>query len=504
MLPISELLLNESMITDILTELQNYFENFDLKIKNGQKNVSFDTVLKSIHLLSPIILASNGQNQHRYSYIGLRPIASICGDAKGTKIELLFEHKKRSQLYDYDVFEFIEMLFQNIQSPTQPFFTGGVIGVLPYRYNLKKNFSYHYQMQAAKNLVIHEKAFFYIITTLLVYDHYESCIFFCFPQSDTAADDLVSSIETQLQQNDDLYQKKPTHPCSSKYDYHLQPQIDFSTYKNQIEKALYHLKYGNIYQVNIACLFQAQLPDHFSTFDFFCFLQKRFASPYGGYFAFDETQLISNSPECFLRYDALGRIISTFPIKGTAKRHFDKQQDSLLANQLVQSVKDSAEHIMIVDLERNDLSKIAQPKSVKVSEYKVLHSFATVHHLISKIEAHVKKNISLQQIIDATFPTGSITGAPKKRALEIIDEIETFERDFYTGSLGYIGYDNSFCFNVLIRTAECFQNQLFLKLGSGIVIDSTPLQEYDEILAKGLAFSSLLDEYRCDTCNSRI
>ncbi len=499
MLPIAKLRANATMITDILTELQNYFENFDLQVKTGQKNISFDTVLNGIHHLSPITLASNGQNPHRYSYVGLKPIASVCGDAKGSQIELHTEHKKRNQLYPYDVFEIIEMLFQNMKNQAQPFFTGGAIGVLPYRYNLKKNFSYHYQKQVKTRPVIHEKAFFYIITILLVYDHHESCIFFCFNKNDTVASDFVSSIETQMQKEDGKSRSMLFHKLNSHHDYHLQAQVDFADYQRQVEKVLHSLKYGDIYQVNIACLFQVQLSDHFSAFDFFCFLQKQFASPYGGYFAFDEIQLISNSPECFLRYDSLSRTISTFPIKGTAKRHLDEQQDRVLAHQLVQSIKDSAEHIMIVDLERNDLSKIAQPKSVKVSEYKMLHSFATVHHLISTIEAKVKEDISLQQIIDATFPTGSITGAPKKRAIEIIDEIETFERGFYTGSLGYIGYDNSFCFNVFIRTAECFHNQLFLKLGSGIVIDSTAAKEYDEILAKGLAFSSLLHEYQGDT-----
>ena len=195
---------------------------------------------------------------------------------------------------------------------------------------------------------------------------------------------------------------------------------------------------------------------------------------------------MSNSPERYL--DINGRHIETRPIKGTRKRGKNLEEDKRLIVELKNSEKDKAEHLMIVDLERNDLGRIAKFNSVNVSEFEIIETYANVHHMVSTVEALVDDKYDCIDCIKNSYPGGSITGAPKIRSMEIIDELEPTYRSVYTGSIGYIDISGDIDLNIAIRTAILKDGFLNFQVGGGIVFDSDPEDEYIETIVKAESF----------------
>jgi len=202
--------------------------------------------------------------------------------------------------------------------------------------------------------------------------------------------------------------------------------------------------------------------------------------------------VLSSSPERFLRYEPRGRLIETRPIKGTRPRGRDGAEDRALAAALEASEKDRAENLMIVDLERSDLGRVAEIGSVVVPRLWQLESYATVHHLTSTVRARLGADCDIVDLLRATFPGGSITGAPKIRAMQIIDELEPVARGVYTGAIGYIRFDGSMDLNVAIRTMVLKDGLASFHVGGGIVADSDPAMEYEETLHKGAGMARVL------------
>jgi para-aminobenzoate synthetase component 1 len=199
---------------------------------------------------------------------------------------------------------------------------------------------------------------------------------------------------------------------------------------------------------------------------------------------------VSASPECF--YEVRGNRIVTRPIKGTRPRGATPEDDERLREELRTSVKDRAELTMIVDLERNDLGRVCEYGSVRVTAPMEVETFAQVHHLVASIEGTLRPNASPIDVIRALFPGGSITGAPKIRAMQIIDELETNRRGVYTGAIGFIS-PNATSFNIAIRTILLEGDRVSYQVGGGIVADSDPLAEYEETLHKGAAIKRVLE-----------
>jgi para-aminobenzoate synthetase component 1 len=210
-------------------------------------------------------------------------------------------------------------------------------------------------------------------------------------------------------------------------------------------------------------------------------------APYSAYLDIGDAQILSSSPECFLRMN--DRDIITRPIKGTLPRHRDPAD-------LLRSAKDQAELLMITDLERNDLGRVCEFGSVHVPELFRVESFATVHHLVATVAGKLRADVSHVQALRACFPGGSITGAPKIRAMEIIDELEQHARGVYCGAIGYFGHDGTSHFNIAIRTIVHQSGLLTFHAGGGIVADSEPDAEYDETLAKAEGILRALDQLR--------
>jgi len=263
-------------------------------------------------------------------------------------------------------------------------------------------------------------------------------------------------------------------------------------YITAINRAKEYIRVGDIYQVNLSQRFQTDLL--VPPFELYRRLRQINPAPFAAYLDFGEAKIISASPERFLRCDAKRRHIETRPIKGTRPRGQTTLEDEKFAQELTNSPKDRAEHIMIVDLERNDLGRVCEYGSVKPSEFIILEKYSTVFHLVSTVSGILRKEADVVDCLKNCFPGGSITGAPKIRSMEIIDELEPTKRSVYTGSVGYIGFNGNMDTNIVIRTFIAKGDKLYFQVGGGIVADSDPEAEYQETLDKAKALMETVSE----------
>jgi len=245
---------------------------------------------------------------------------------------------------------------------------------------------------------------------------------------------------------------------------------------------------GDAYQVNLSQRFHARSEQR--PFDVYQALKAASPAPYAAFLEFGRRALLSASPEQFL--ELRGRKLVTRPIKGTRRRGATPGDDERLARELMTSPKDDAELAMIVDLERNDLGRVCEPGSIQVTAPKVLERHPTVHHLSATVEGTLRRGVGAVDVLRAAFPGGSITGAPKIRAMEIIDELEPTRRAFYTGAVGALGFDGSMNLSIAIRTVLADGADYYYQAGGGITADSDPAAEYDETLAKAAAMARAL------------
>jgi para-aminobenzoate synthetase component I len=273
----------------------------------------------------------------------------------------------------------------------------------------------------------------------------------------------------------------------------LEPEISAEEYLHRVRRAQEYIASGDIYQVNVAHRFSGAWPEGASGYGLYRILREVSPSPYAAFLRLGGTQILSSSPEQFLRFG--GDSVITRPIKGTRPRHPDPTRDAGLAAELLASPKEIAELVMITDLERNDLGQICQFGSIEVLELARLEQFEHVFHLVSTVRGTLRPGIDHMAALEACFPGGSITGAPKRRAMEIIAELERGPRGPYTGAIGYFGVDGESQFNIAIRTAVIERDRLEYLVGAGIVADSDPMAEYEETLHKGRGLRQALDAW---------
>jgi para-aminobenzoate synthetase component 1 len=268
------------------------------------------------------------------------------------------------------------------------------------------------------------------------------------------------------------------------------PRSSDAAFREGVHAIRKWIEAGDVYQVNLSRRLdfepvpRAALPALYSA------LCTRAPAPFGAYLDTGDTTFVANSPERFLR--KLGPRVETCPIKGTRPRGATPAVDSRLARELAASAKDRAEHVMIVDLERNDLGRVCRIGSVEVARLGALRSYATVHHLVSSVQAELVPGVGWEALLAATFPSGSVTGAPKRRALEIIEALEPVRRGAYTGAFGCFDAACGVDLALAIRSAIGWRDRLHLHLGGGIVADSDAEAELCETRDKGRAFAALL------------
>lgn len=268
-------------------------------------------------------------------------------------------------------------------------------------------------------------------------------------------------------------------------------------YIKSVEKVRDYIRSGDIYQANLTQKFAGKTKR--SSYDIYKELRKISPTIFGGMLHFEKVEVISNSPERFIKIK--DKIIESRPIKGTRPRGQNEIEDNKYKQELINSEKDKAELLMIVDLVRNDLGRVSKIGSVKVKELFKLEAYANVYHLVATIQSEIDSSKDIYDVIKATFPGGSITGAPKIRAMEIIEELEPTRRNVYTGSIGYIGFDESIDFNIAIRTIVKKDDDISFQVGGGITWDSNSEDEYMETLHKARSIIKTLRGYIDDTKN---
>ena len=269
----------------------------------------------------------------------------------------------------------------------------------------------------------------------------------------------------------------------------LKGNFTHQDYVKAVARARQYIIDGDIFEVNISQRFETRLT--IPPWELYLRLRAINPAPFASYLGFDKVTIVSASPERFLRVQ--GDCVETRPIKGTVRRGKTPGEDTKNARELLTSIKDHAENMMIVDLERNDLGRVCHYGSVRVSELAILEIFPTVFHLTSTVVGQLRPDKNRYDLLKATFPGGSITGAPKVRSMEIIDELEPTRRSVYTGSIGYLSFDGNMDINIVIRTFIIKGNRAYFQVGGAVVYDSDTESEYQETLDKGRALVNALN-----------
>ena len=279
------------------------------------------------------------------------------------------------------------------------------------------------------------------------------------------------------------------HPVNFSVNSKVTSNLNEDTYAQAFEKIKHYIREGDCYQVNLAQRFSVEVSGE--AWDAYLKLRKLNPAPFGCFFNLPDAAVLSSSPERFIK--VRNGLVESKPIKGTRRRSSFAYEDKALAVELLESEKDRAENLMIVDLLRNDLGKSCAKGSIAVPKLFALESYATVHHLVSTITGRLAQDKHTLDLLRGCFPGGSITGAPKLRSMEIIEELEPHRRNVYCGAIGYVGFDHNMDSNIAIRTMVHHQNKMHCWAGGGIVADSKMKAEYQECFYKASALLQLLE-----------
>lgn len=408
----------------------------------------------------------------RYSYICWKPFETIeCKDGR-----IVITNDDNQFNYSGDPFvalrERLALRSDNIRHDKKlPPFQGGAAGFFGYDLgrSLEKIPSVAKQDESMPDMCVG------LYDKILAYDHTNKLSFLIINASDENSalgeKDYIESLKIV----DTPYHPEPVswHAKKSEQDF-----------KKDISKVIDYIYAGDIFQANLSRRFTAQLPDQFNAYTHYTHLRQTNSAPFSAFMNFGDVKLASCSPERFL--NVTGRAVETRPIKGTLP---SSQNSDILR----QSQKDKAENAMIVDLMRNDLSKTCEDHSVEVTNLCNIETFEGLHHMVSTVQAKLKGDKTAIDVLRACFPGGSITGAPKIRAMEIIEELEPDRRGPYCGAMGFVGFDGTMDTNVAIRTLVYNKNTVSLQTGGGIVSDSDPVAELNETLTKADKIFSSFD-----------
>ncbi len=409
----------------------------------------------------------------RYSIIGRNPYLKLLKDGDRFFINNIEETEITFE-------EYLRKYLQNHKDENQTDLplVSGAVGYFSYEYGRKL-------MEIAsgeKDIVSIPDAVLIFYDLYIIEDCKEKRTFLIANGTETFAEELLQKTEEKIQAGD---QKKLSYinDKDTSFDIEVLPNFKKEEYKKAVDDMIHYIIEGDIYIANMTQ--QMTVKSEKQPKDVFLDLRKNNPSPFGGYLDYEDFQIVCASPERFLRMKK-GHV-ETRPIKGTRKRGDTPEEDLLMRKELENSDKDKSELLMIVDLERNDLNRVCKPGSVKVTELFTVEEYATVFHLVSNIEGELEEGKNFADLLEATFPGGSITGAPKYRAMEIIDELEHGRRNLYTGSIGYLTLDGDCDFNIVIRTALHKDGRYHLGVGGGITAESELEFEYEETLQKAKA-----------------
>ncbi|RWQ69722.1 aminodeoxychorismate synthase component I [Bacillus cereus] len=428
---------------------------------------------------------SQGKSQHillesgrggRYNIVGLNPVAVIRGKDETLHIsESGKETIKRGNPLDL-MQEYMEQ-WKTDYNPEYPPFQGGAIGYFSYdciRYIEKLP-------SLAEDDINIPDIFFLLFDDVFVYDQKEQVLWVI-----THYVDKYEEAKERLNEWKSLWMTEApevTVPFESPEKKSEAVAFTEAGFMKAVECIQEYIGAGDVFQVNLSTRQERTLQTH--PLEIYTSLREINPSPYMGYLELGDFQIVSGSPELLIKKQ--GTEVSTRPIAGTRSRGADEQEDEELARELIENEKERAEHVMLVDLERNDLGRVCKYGTVEVDEFMVIEKYSHVMHIVSNVRGEVEEDKDAFDLVKAVFPGGTITGAPKIRTMEIIEELEPVRRGVYTGSIGWIGYSGDTELNIVIRTLLAKDGKAHVQAGAGIVIDSNPENEYKESLKKAIA-----------------
>lgn len=418
-----------------------------------------------------VLLSGSELDCARYHLMGIRPWLSYKGQGRN----LILSVNGTSYAIENDPFQTLRGILKccriSIDDSPMPF-VAGLLGYLSYDL---KDMLEDLPKTCVDDLGLPDICF-YAPSIILVQDRWENDTRLFIPRrsEQQVAEERTYFFDTLNRQQT----SKGTYQSA-----HAEGKSNFERpqYLKSIEKIVRYIAAGHVYQVNLSQRFLMDFSG--DAYTLFTDLFNANPAPFFAYVHAGDHQIVSTSPERFLKQD--GRQLETRPIKGTRPRGKTPEEDQALRKELFESKKDDAELSMIVDLLRNDLGKVSSAGSVMVAAHKKIEAYQNVYHLVSTVESQLAAGKDSVDLIRATFPGGSITGCPKIRAMEIIDELEPHRRHIYTGSIGYISFHDTMDLSIAIRTATILNNKILFSVGGGIVYDSNPVDEYDETLHKG-------------------
>jgi para-aminobenzoate synthetase component 1 len=429
----------------------------------------------------------------RYSFLGGEPFLVISSRAS----EITLMRGQEREVLRGNPFDTIGKLLESYRldhCPAPVPFVGGAVGY--FSYDLC-HFTERLPSTAVDDLGLPE-SYLAFYDTVLAFDHLEKRAFIVatgFPEMEEGR--RLKRARMRLEETKDwLHANSVTQGTSlsgsrMSGDSEIEPQHESQEitlksnftpdqYMRAVNRVREYIAAGDVFQVNLSQRFETDLK--IPPYELHTRLRAVNPAPFAGYLNFPEVTIVSASPERFLKVQS--DLVETRPVKGTRPRGRDPVEDERLADELAHSAKDRAENLMIVDLERNDLGRVCRYGTVKVTELAILETFPTVFHLTSTVTGRLRRGKSNIDLLKATFPGGSITGAPKVRAMEIIDEIEATRRSIYTGSIGYMGFNEDMDINIVIRTFLIKEGKAYFQVGGGIIYDSDAEAEYVETLDK--------------------
>lgn len=422
----------------------------------------------------------------RYSFLGLNPKLTVeINDGILTE-----QNDGRTQTFD-NALDRLKVLFDRYNSPRidgLPVFTGGAVGYFGYESAKYFDSAVKFSPKKSDGLPDIKLMFF---DSLIVFDHYEQYLYLI--------SNLDSSKDFETEYNrclDDLKNlEQIIKSCIQSTKNNFKPPVFRSNttkerYINNVQKAKEYIKNGDIFQVVPSQKFVADFEG--SLFDVYRNLRLINPSPYLYYIKTGELEIAGCSPETLIHI--VGDEVITYPIAGTRKRGATEEEDRALENELINDEKEIAEHNMLVDLGRNDIGKIAKIGTVEVRNHLTVERFSHVMHLTSVVAGKLKDGVHIIDALGAVLPAGTLSGAPKIRAMQIIDELEPEPRGIYGGAICYFGYNGNMDCCIAIRTVIKYKNRLSVQSGGGVVLDSDPEKEYEESLNKAKAVLTAVNE----------
>ncbi|PLS15142.1 aminodeoxychorismate synthase component I [Bacillus sp. M6-12] len=446
----------------------------------------FDTYRKLSADLPRHILLESGRGG-QYSLIGLNPSAILEG--KDGILQIIHRDGMKETMEGDPLLSMKKwMAPRRIEKQAgYPDFQGGAIGFLSYDY-----IRYIEDLPAAsKDDLKTPDLYFLIYDEAAVFDHKEEVLWLLHAgENELAAEKSLDVMEKHWKRHAEIKEVSKTKTTSEKLKDDLAVSMKAEQFHKAVERVREYIAQGDVFQVNLSVRQSKELS--VPAIEVYECLREINPSPYMAFLQTPEFQVVSGSPELLIKKQ--DHLISTRPIAGTRSRGKNPDEDEHLANELIQNDKERAEHVMLVDLERNDLGKVSKFGTVHVNEFMTIEKYSHVMHIVSNVQGQLKESEDAYSAVKAVFPGGTITGAPKVRTMEIIEELEPVRRGLYTGSIGWISDSGDMELNIVIRTMVAKDGVGHVQAGAGVVNDSNPRYEYKEALKKAAAMWKAKEE----------